>query len=269
MLRGSKGETLVSVNGTQLLELKKPGFYEMLLKIWIGARPPSSDFKARLLSMGAESQVMDLYVTLGPSPERIEEVAAWLEPEDDKDRRVAAAVIAVPTAAAIAAPSIAAAAPEAAQQSAEIERAVKEAADIEKAEIAKAEKAQQEVAAKIAALAQVEAVEAVEEDRELRETEQNKLLELYQHMVVRGILSNVKYPSKSVKRNQQGVAMLELTVNRRGEIVSVIFLEKTRYKRLNRAAEEAVAGVGKFPAVPEALDGEQVSVKLPVKFILS
>lgn len=267
ILRGSKGETLVSVNGTQLLELKKPGFYEMVLRVWIGDRPPSTDFKAKLLSLGAESQIMDLYATLEPSPQRIEEVAAWLEPEDESSQQLA--TVAVPAAAAIAAPSVSAAAPQATAQSLEIERAAKETAEAEKVQIAKAEKAQREVAAKIAALDQVEAAEALVEDRELREAEQVQLLELYQHMVVRGILSNVKYPSKAIKRNQQGVAMMELTVNRNGEIVSVVFLEKTRFKRLNEAAEEAVAGVGKFPAVPEALEGERVSVKLPVKFILS
>lgn len=260
--RGSKGETVVTLNGIQLLKLDKPGFYEMVLKVWIGARPPSSDFKAKLLSKSADAQLMDLHASLEPSEERIDVIAAWLEPPEDNDKAIVAAAVAVPAVAVIAAPKTASAAPSASAVAAA--EAAKRAEAIEIASLA-----EQEVAAKIEAIAQIQAQEVVEEDQEFQADEQNKLLELYQSMVVRGVLSKVKYPSVAVKRNLQGTAMLELTVNRKGEIVSVVFLEKTRYKRLNQAAEKAVADVGQFPAVPEALEGDEVSVKLPVKFILS
>lgn len=261
--RGKKGETIVYVNGTRMLKLDKPGFFEMVLGVWIGNRPPSSDFKAKLLSRRTDPQMMDLYATLGPSPERVEEVAAWLEPSDKNDKPVAVvAKTSLPAAApVIATSSIAVAAPE-------ITRAAPEV-NPKTVEISKPEKAGQDVTAKIEALAKVQEDGDSEADNEFLEAEQNKLLELYQHMVVKGILAKVKYPSVAVKRNLQGTAMLELTVNRKGEIVSVVFLEKTPHKRLNKAAEEAVAEVGQFPAVPEALKGNEVSVKLPVKFILS
>lgn len=263
ILRGSKGETIVSVNGTQLLELEKPGFYDMLLRVWIGARPPSSDFKAQLLSQSADAQIMDLYATLGPSEERIAVVAAWLDPAEEQEEEKVA--IAAPVAVA-AAPAVAISAPEVTAPSA---AAAAQAAE-QAAEVEKASKAEKEVAAKIEALAQSQSTkEDTAEDREFKDAEQNKLLELYQHMVVKGILSKVKYPSVAIKRNLQGTAMLELTVNRKGEIDSVEFIEKTRHKRLNKAAEKAVADVGQFPAVPEALEGDKVSVRVPVKFILS
>lgn len=261
--RGSKAETIVSVNGTRLLKLDKPGFYEMVLRVWIGARPPSTDFKNKLLSRSADPQLMDLYASLEPSPERVEIIASWSEDEAQQEQEEQAVAVVASAAPAIAAATVAIAAPEIASAAPAAATAAPVSAQQEKAR-----QAEQAVTAKIEALAQAQP-EAVEEDQEFDLVEQNKLLELYQHMVVRGILAKVKYPSVAVKRNLQGTAMLELTVNRRGEIISVIFLEETGHSRLDKAAKKAVADVGKFPAVPESLEGDEVSVKLPVKFILS
>ncbi len=290
ILRDKKSRTIVTINGTEVLRLKSPGFYELVLRTWIGPRPPSTVFKDGLLSQQADSQLMDLYATLEPSPERIEEVAAWTGEVQEQKKSKAVAVIpaAVVTTAVVATvavePSAAAStagaavntAPVMASTDAGLAMPALVETDIAAPEVAKsaeqekAEAAEQAVAAKIAAIAesQPEEVTVVDESGFLQE-EQNKLLRLYQHMVVKGILAKVVYPSAAVRRNLEGTAMMELTVNRNGEIVSVEFLEKTRHKRLNRAAEKAVADVGQFPAVPEALEGDEVRVKLPVKFILS
>ena len=98
--------------------------------------------------------------------------------------------------------------------------------------------------------------------------QQETLLKLYRSSIIKRALRQVEYPRSAVRRGHQGTVMLELTVDRGGKVVSLETATKTRYKSLNKAAIAAVYDAGSLPTVPAALEGENITVSIPVKFTL-
>ena len=77
-----KRGTFISVNGTQLLNIKGDAFFPLLLRTWIGLRPPSSDFKDQMLTLvkgtSGEDDLQQRFEATVPSGRRRAEVAAWI-----------------------------------------------------------------------------------------------------------------------------------------------------------------------------------------------
>jgi outer membrane biosynthesis protein TonB len=51
--------------------------------------------------------------------------------------------------------------------------------------------------------------------------------------------------------------------------MSINTLQEAKYSSLNDAAIDAVNKVEKYTAVPAGLDGESITINVPVKFILN
>ena len=98
--------------------------------------------------------------------------------------------------------------------------------------------------------------------------QQETLLKLYRSSIIKRALRQVKYPRSSVRRGHEGTVLLELTVDRGGKMLSLETASKTRYKKLNKAAIAAVHDAGSLPAVPAGLEGDNITVSIPVKFTL-
>ncbi len=98
--------------------------------------------------------------------------------------------------------------------------------------------------------------------------QQETLLKLYRSSIIKRALRQVKYPKSSVRRGHEGTVLLELTVDRSGKMVSLETSSKTRYKKLNKAAIAAVYDAGSLPAVPAGLEGNNITVSIPVTFTL-
>lgn len=72
--------TSVSVNGTEIAKIKKPGFYELLIHAWIGEKPPTAQFKLGVLGSADDATAIGLqqqYKALKPSAKRVAETRAW------------------------------------------------------------------------------------------------------------------------------------------------------------------------------------------------
>lgn len=98
--------------------------------------------------------------------------------------------------------------------------------------------------------------------------QQETLLKLYRSSIIKRALRQVEYPRSSVRRGHEGTVLLELTVDRKGKMLSLETARKTRYKQLNKAAISAVYDAGALPAVPAGLEGDNITVSIPVKFTL-
>lgn len=147
--------------------------------------------------------------------------------------------------------------------------------------------AEKEAAAQVAAEATAKRVEkerlaAEEAKKEAEELEaeqkldpamyklqQDTLLKLYRSSVVKRTLKEVVYPKRAIKRNRQGTVILDVTVDRTGKIMSIVATEEAKYSSLNNSALDAVNKVEKYSAVPAGLDGESITISVPVKFILN
>lgn len=255
------GTSKVWVGGVEAMSVKTPGFLELLLSKWIGQRPPSSEFKRDILGGQTAPGVEALFASLVPSEARVlalkefygssvggvrqgAAVAASKEPEKPpavvspapvapKPEPVVKAPVVAPPVAVVAAPE---------------PKPVKPVAPKPKPEPI------------------VE--EEPEVDPELYAQQQSVLMNLYQTSVARRVLTNVRYPSRAVDRDQQASFQVVLTVDRAGNVGFIRFVEESRYKLLNNAAMDAIEKAGKMPPVPAGLDGDTVEVPIPFTFRL-
>jgi protein TonB len=245
-----EGATVVSVNGVTMLSVARSGFFELLVSKWMGDRPPSSDFKAAILNPNIDPALEAEFNALEPTDARITEVKAWIAEEEAE-----AELMALETAALIASEAASAAEKQAAEKS--IADAM--AKRVEKEKIA-AEQAQLE--------AEEEAAEQ-KLDPAMYKLQQDTLLKLYRSSVVKRTLKEVVYPKRAIKRNRQGTVILDVTVSRTGQVMSITAAQEAKYSSLNDAAIDAVNKVEKYSAVPAGLDGESITINVPVKFILN
>jgi protein TonB len=296
-----KGRTRVSVNGTEMFIESKPGFFEILLATWLGDKPPSTEFKLAVMGQ-IDSTLLVEYDALQPGPDRVAAVATWLsggaigeelesgatvtelelaasdsEPPADsagqKEDSAAAAAVAAATAVAAAAPKAAASTAAVNREVAAIADAVSVSDAVTKPVVANPDKSTAAKPSRVVAMAPAvkdiaSERENLQLDPEIYRLQQNILLKLYRSSIIKRALRQVKYPKSAVRRGQQGTVVLELTVNRSGEVLSLDQSSTTRYKSLNAAALAAVEDAGVLPPVPAGLEGEQVVVSIPVKFAL-
>jgi protein TonB len=251
-----EGATVVSVNGTTMLSVAKSGFFELLVSTWIGDKPPSSDFKANILNANIDPVLQSEFNTLEPTAARIADVKAWIAEEEAEAELIAQEAAAAATAAALIASEAASVA--------EKEAAAKVAAD------ATAKRVERErLAAEEARLDAEEEAAEQKMDPAMYKLQQDTLLKLYRSSVVKRTLKEVVYPKRAIKRNRQGTVILDVTVARSGEIMTINALQEAKYSSLNDAAIDAVNKVEKYSAVPAGLDGESITINVPVKFILN
>ena len=82
--------TAISINGITLMETKSHDFFGLFLNTWLGARPPSSVFKASILGQAAtvDSSMMASYESLTASNTRINDLKEWNRKEKPKTKAV-------------------------------------------------------------------------------------------------------------------------------------------------------------------------------------
>lgn len=82
--------TSIRVNGVTLMATDSHDFFTLFLNTWIGARPPSSTFKASILGQQStiDSSMMASYESLSASANRIEEIKAWHNNDNTKRKAI-------------------------------------------------------------------------------------------------------------------------------------------------------------------------------------
>ncbi len=251
-----EGATVVTVNSVTILSVAKAGFFELLVSKWIGSKPPSTDFKAAILNPSVDPTLQSEFNSLEPTQQRVAEVQAWIAEEEAEAEIIAEELAATAAAAAVVASDAASDTEKAAAEQAAAEAKAKR----EELERIAAEEAQREK----------EELEAEQQmDPAMYKLQQDTLLKLYRSSVVKRTLKEVKYPKRAVKRNRQGTVLLDVTVSRTGKIMSINPVEEAKYSSLNNAALDAVNSVEKYPAVPAGLDGDTITIQVPIRFILN
>lgn len=72
--------TTISVNGTQIAKIKKPELYEVLLRAWVGDKPPTAQFKVGVMGNADDATAIALqqqFAALKPTAKRIAETSTW------------------------------------------------------------------------------------------------------------------------------------------------------------------------------------------------
>ncbi|MFK8021856.1 MAG: TonB family protein [Pseudomonadales bacterium] len=250
------GALTMSVNGVNVFSLESGGneFFSLLLNAWIGARPPSSQFKGDILTApGDVTNLRTIFDNLTYTDERVEEVRAWNESGDQLDNIATESTPTTETN-----PPPAPTKPSAAE--------IAKRAAARAAAAAAAAKAQAEAEAEAAA--KLEAEKKAEEERLAKEVEQKNagLRLLYRSNVMKMIYGRVVYPSRSIDRDQEGEVVLKVILRRNGELVDASVDKESEHNLLNKAALRAVELASPFPNAPEKLTDKQIELLIPIRF---
>lgn len=73
-------KTVVSLNGSAMLSTDSPALFNMLVRTWIGPRPPSSEFKRDMLGLAPDasgSELLARYDAIEPTEARIAVTDGW------------------------------------------------------------------------------------------------------------------------------------------------------------------------------------------------
>ena len=295
--------TKISINGITLMETKSHGFFTLFLNTWLGARPPSSIFKASILGQEAtvDTYMMTSYESLTASTTRINDLKEWNEKEPLKTpsspakklaKKVTAVtkkeVVAVKSATKKPAPIIIETQPRYVDTT-ELLESEDMATTIasehtsfnfdenNSSTTSKIKKTSHLDAANKTARSNNSATLLASNSKDdnlanlaLADINEQKehLLKLYRSTILTSTYKKIVYPSSAIDKNQQGKVVLKVIVDRSGKVQSIDLKEKSKFKLLNKAADRAVTKAH-FPSVPSELKGDEFEFLLPIKFSLN
>jgi protein TonB len=96
--------------------------------------------------------------------------------------------------------------------------------------------------------------------------EQSGLLDVYRSNILKLTYMNTQYPRRAIDRKQEDRIILTVKLDRKGNLLDMVELNKSKYHLLSSAARKAVKKSSPFPAPPKALQGDTIEVDLPFEF---
>ena len=286
----------LSVDGVPLLSVSKDPlqFFQLLLRCWIGPRPPSSGFKSDILDLPTDADgLLTRFAALVPISGRNKTIMAWRRSDD----QVAATAKITPPPQAVSATAVApkpkapgpTPAPANTKQQSRIATASNASKDAKPETVNPAPKqpaaSNNAPAASMGRKPAATALLAAPVDSTLKPTAtpptpdqtadeatpgniENGLLDLYKSNLLKRVYSYVIYPARAIDRNQEGTVVLKVTVNRKGKVLNIKNDEPSRYRLLNSAATKAVKKASPFPTAPRKLQGSTFDIEFPIVFRL-
>lgn len=279
----------VYINGKLGLSTSDEGFFDVLASTWIGLRPPSSEFKQNILVLPTDQAGTDLllrYEAISPSDDRKKTVAGWFKREQKKvaakpkpkkaptQTKVTSKAAPKPAPIQIetpAAPVVAKPKPTVNVEKPKIAKAAPAPAPKPEPKPAPAPAKPEPKPTPTPAVAKAEpkpAAPAKDEAAEAEKAAQAKLLRRYRSSVMKLTYLNTQYPKRAMDNKQEGLVVIELTLDRKGKVKNVEVKQETQYRSLNRAAKTAVSKSGPYPEPPKELKGDNIVLELPFNFKL-
>lgn len=254
-----RSASVVTLNGTTVVRTTSPNLFNMLLNTWVGARPPSSEFKRDILALPQDKAGADLrarYNGTKASDARRKVTATWGSKDAEAAPAVASTTAATP------------AAPVAAKTKVEIP-VVTEAkgAEAKKAQAAAPEKTVVATPAPAAASKTSEPQPDLAAAQQKR-MQQQKLYADYSNQLRRLVLKNIVYPKRAVKQDREGLVVVKVSLTRSGALTASAVAQSAD-DLLDNAALDAINKGAPFPPVDEALEGASFDFLIPVVFKLT
>ncbi len=275
-------EVKVIINGATLGTIDDPAFFDLLLRTWIGPVPLSSQFRNDLLAGGEiDEALIARFNDTRPTDARIAAVAEALanrERGQTETTGAAAAAAAVAVKPAIeAAPTISAPQIQPSIQAPTIEttRTVAQAPTPEPAATPEPEVKSTPTPAPTPAPETVavaaaggEAVDDIFDEEDDEEFTAESLLsqQLYIAKLKKWTYKELRYPSKSLDRNEQGIVRLSVTIQRDGKLQNIDVIEEPEFSRLTKAAVKAVEKSSPYPVMPADVTGDEFEFSMPIVF---
>lgn len=259
------GTTSVSLNNTLLGEINDREFFNTLLRAWIGAVPPSTDFRDSLLSAGqVNSGLLASYESLQPAADRVAQVAQMAESRGENEPEASSAPAPEPARVAVAKPKVKADIPPPTLASLNTPPAEKPASERKQPEAAQQVPASRPTARRGAPADDMED----EEDEAPLTADMILARQIYHSKLLRHTFKNLRYPRRAQERGQEGSVRLNVTIDSRGKIMDVTTVQESRHATLNREALEAVERAAPFPSAPSQLKIDKYQFSIPITFRL-
>jgi periplasmic protein TonB len=268
--------TSMRFNGTELISGLSGEVFSLLLRTWIGAIPPSTNFKEELLGNRRNSAALRLLESVEPDQERVAMAASWNLPEPvksaPKPEPKMKSVILKPLKTA---PKVAAVAKIAqpvvkptTKSNSDSEDATTETENLATAEDTVKDIGLNKDVADNSESAISENEEA-DEDEDIDFNVAEALAQRdYTPLVVQKIYQNISYPRRAVSLNHEGTVRIAIKIGRSGELQHVMTTQKSKHSSLNKAALKAVVKAAPFPTLPEQVTAEFFELSIPVTFRL-
>jgi TonB family protein len=74
------------------------------------------------------------------------------------------------------------------------------------------------------------------------------------------------YPRRAYTLNQEGLVLVSLKLGKNGNILDLFLVEECPFDSLNHAALDTISGIRKFPAIPDELGLNELTLKIPVEY---
>ena len=97
----------------------------------------------------------------------------------------------------------------------------------------------------------------------------NSAKDAYGRLLGSAIAKHKSYPKIAQRRGWQGTALLDLKIDRDGNVISANVRESSGYEALDKRALAMVKKASPFPAPPKALQGRSFNITVPVSFKLA
>jgi len=271
----------IEMNSVNLGEIESDGFFNLLLRSWVGGVPLSSSFKDKILAAGdLESDLVARFEAIEPSQAQVDRVLAWTqpEPEPEPEPEQTAGPSLPPTEL----PKITKLDMPSARvqldtnpgetplddEPGQAADAAETPPETEGESAEEAQLAAREQGAPNEQSAALEEDEQEEENAPLMTAESLRAQQTYFSSLMRQILQNTQYPQRALRRGREGELRMAVVINRRGDVKSMDFLEQARFSSLNNEAERAIQAAAPFPAVPEAIQGDEYEFSVPFSFVI-
>lgn len=269
---GGDSPVLVSINGVDLLQAQDPGFFNLLLRCWIGEVPITREFRQDILGVDSERLALlsARFKGLHTKPGRSEEIETWIaqKVQSPQHRTVQSKPKATNPVTSTPLPVSKSAEPTVqAPSSTEINAKSKEI-DIS---------SDQPVSE--TTVGETEASQTVKKENEKLELEDEQTKEIkssigskitneseYYYAAVDWASRHSQFPPEAVEQRMEGVVRIRVTVDRFGKVLQKEFLQKTDYAILNQAAEKAIDRSEPFPPIPSVVKGKTYQFTVPFRY---
>ncbi|MCO7222994.1 TonB family protein [Pleionea sp. CnH1-48] len=252
--------TLVYINDVLFDTIQNPDFFSLLMNAWVGSVPPTKAFKEGILGESSQSTSKNLktkFVALAPIKGRIK----LPEPEVVEAPVETVAAKTQPAKKPAATPKKTTPKPTPKPPVKKVVKKDPPKKTPEKTQVAVVKKP----VIKPTVRPKIQLPEPEFEDDYID-------ADLIRGSFVRELISEVRknqtYPVKALRNGEQGEGTAHVIIDRSGELIEVMLLERTGSRELDKAVIKMIRKSAPFPRVPEELEEPQFEFDVPIVFQL-
>ena len=93
-----------------------------------------------------------------------------------------------------------------------------------------------------------------------------KAVSRYTDQIAQKIYRNKIYPRISRKRHEQGIVKIEVTIDKKGNVIKTSLTKSSGFKRLDTAALKSVAKSSPFPPFLDTMNSSTYTIIIPISY---